>query len=102
MAVTYMKVLTNIFENVCTNNVMVRQSGDALKVPLYPANQCSCINHTYLLVVTPGYKCAACYQEDNLWYRAEVLELLPPSNVLVQYSDFGNKEWLNCKRYTVQ
>ena len=52
-------------------------------------------------VVTPGYKCAACYQEDQFWYRAEVLELLPPSNVRVQYTDFGNKEWLMCNRYPV-
>ena len=52
-------------------------------------------------VVTPGYKCVACYQEDQFWYRAEVLELLPPSNVRVQYTDFGNKEWLMCNRYPV-
>ena len=47
----------------------------------------------------PRLVCAAKYQEDDLWYRAEILETLQPSSVQVKYIDFGNKEWLNFKRW---
>ena len=36
--------------------------------------------------------CCAQFSEDNLWYRAEVVDFPSPSTVLVDYVDFGNRE----------
>lgn len=55
----------------------------------------------FLYLAKPGLMCAAQYTEDDLWYRAEILETLQPNSVMVRYIDFGNREWLDCKRWIV-
>ena len=52
----------------------------------------------FVYLAKPGLICAAKYQEDDLWYRAEILDTLQPTCVQVKYTDFGNREWLNCER----
>ena len=39
---------------------------------------------------TVGTVCAAVFAEDDLWYRAEVLKVLPDDKLEVRYIDFGN------------
>jgi len=35
---------------------------------------------------------AAKFSVDGLWYRAKVIDLMPPGHVKVLYVDFGNDE----------
>uniref|UniRef100_A0A1B6L4L0 Tudor domain-containing protein n=2 Tax=Graphocephala atropunctata TaxID=36148 RepID=A0A1B6L4L0_9HEMI len=53
------------------------------------------------LIVNPvkGMACVGCYTEDDVWYRATILDVLPQQNaVSVFYVDYGNTEKLPLQR----
>lgn len=39
--------------------------------------------------------CAALYEEDNVWYRAQVIEIPSRHHVKVKYVDYGNEEYIS-------
>ena len=50
-----------------------------------------------LLQLHVGSVCVAKYTEDDSWYRGIILEVLR-QQVMVQYIDFGNHEWVSSDR----
>ena len=52
----------------------------------------SCPSASPVASASPGQPCAALYSADGGWYRAEVVEEIAGSRVLVQFVDFGNTE----------
>ena len=46
-----------------------------------------------------GQPCAACYDVDGLWYRAEVLACITPGQVKVCHVDYGTVVNVDVGRY---
>ena len=42
--------------------------------------------------LTPGMPCCALFMEDGNWYRAEVTQVLPDSQLEVRFVDYGNSD----------
>lgn len=42
--------------------------------------------------LTVGLPCCALYEDDQKWYRSQIVEILEGGNVKVRYIDYGNEE----------
>ena len=54
------------------------------------AEHCRATNAPEMIQFKPGNICCALFDEDKLWYRAEILEELDSNSFKVFYFDFGN------------
>lgn len=80
----------------CTISGYQSESGDQSLPELMKHVQKFCTDDSGISVsqeqLSFNQPCCAEFSEDNLWYRAEVIEFPSTSTVLVDYVDFGNKE----------
>ena len=83
------------------SSFLVCQSANAAAVEALDALQ-EDINSRYqsqpaavLSDIKVGDCCAAVFHEDNKWYRAKVREICEDSNVLIQFVDYGNCEYVS-------
>jgi Tudor domain len=51
-----------------------------------------------VLLLLPEMPVAAKFSEDDIWYRAEVTDLMEGSCIKVLYVDYGNEEVLPISR----
>ncbi|XP_066147642.1 maternal protein tudor isoform X2 [Euwallacea fornicatus] len=54
--------------------------------------QVSCQSSDPVYEIKLGLPCCALFEEDQFWYRSEIVEVVNKDNVRVRYIDYGNEE----------
>ncbi|XP_066262033.1 maternal protein tudor isoform X3 [Euwallacea similis] len=54
--------------------------------------QVSCQSSDPVYEIKLGLPCCALFEEDQFWYRSEIVEVVDKNNVRVRYIDYGNEE----------
>lgn len=62
-----------------------------LQVMSCVAIHCRTASHVPLAQLRVGEPCCAKY-EDDTWYRAEIIKLMPDNKAFVNFVDYGNQD----------